>query len=75
MSEIVTVDYGFHLFQVTARYPAESLGLAQSAETVRRKLGAEAADRELERMVTAARESYNVRVFARNLPFAYDGEF
>ena len=75
VSEVLAADYGFHVFQVVRHLPA---GLAPLSE-VAAEIGAELASRQrqesLERLVEEARERYNVRVFERNVPFNYEGEF
>jgi hypothetical protein len=73
MSRIVPADYGFHIFQVTARMPAEVVPLDQARGEIRRRLRRERADRELARLVRESRRQYTVTVYERNLPFEYEG--
>lgn len=73
VSEIVAADYGFFLFAVTRRQPAERLTLAQATPRIRRRLQREAADAALGQLVAEASQRYNVSVFAQNLPFDYQG--
>jgi len=73
ISEIVEVDYGFHVFQITDRLPAENLLLEQSEEEIRSHLRRSRSDEVMNNLVAGVRDRYNVQVFRRNLPFNYDG--
>ncbi len=73
ISEIVPADYGFHIFQVTRRMPAELLALEVAEGTIRRRLSSQLADRELRRLWQQAGERHEVVVFRRNIPFNYAG--
>lgn len=73
ISDIVAADYGFHIFQVTRRLPAERTPLAEAEASIRRRLARGRSASELARLVETAAREYNVRVFARNIPFNYDG--
>jgi hypothetical protein len=73
VSRIVPAGYGFHIFQVTARLPAEVVPLDQARGEIRERLRRERADRELAGLVRESREQYTVTVYERNLPFEYQG--
>lgn len=73
VSEVVTTDYGFHVMQVVAHLPAALEDLDSVELEIRQEIRRKRVDDELERLVGAARERYNVRVFARNVPFNYEG--
>lgn len=75
VSEIVAADYGFHIFEVTARLAAERLTLAEARPAIVEKLRRSTADRTLDKLVEEARGRYNVQVFERNLPFNYEGAY
>lgn len=75
VSRIVPADYGFHLFQVVARAPAEVVPLEAARGEIVAKLRQERADRLLASLVTEGRNRYNVLVHARNLPFNYAGSY
>ncbi len=75
VSEVIAADYGFHVFQVVERLPAEQVEVAEARETIRGILRREIVDQAVLDLVTEARESYNVRVFRRNIPFNYAGTF
>jgi peptidyl-prolyl cis-trans isomerase C len=75
VSPVVPADYGFHVFQVLDRAPAEVVPLEQVREEILGRLRRERADRLLARLVTEARGRYNVVVHARNLPFDYVGSY
>lgn len=74
VSEVVTADYGYHLFQVTRRLPAETLPLEAAAPEIRERLMRRRRDQGLDELLREARDRYNVRVFLRNIPFHYDGD-
>jgi PPIC-type PPIASE domain len=73
VSEVVEADYGFHVFQVLRRIPADAPTLEQASPAILRRLRSEVADRQLRRLVADAASRYAVEVFDRNLPFAYRG--
>ncbi|HSK78110.1 MAG TPA: peptidylprolyl isomerase [Thermoanaerobaculia bacterium] len=75
VSRIVQADYGFHLFQVVARAPAEVVPLEGARGEIVAKLRQQQADRLLASLVTEGRNRYNVTVYARNLPFNYAGSY
>ena len=65
-------DYGFHIFQVVARQPAEVVPLAAARGEIVARLRQERADRRCGRWSEEARGRYNVKVYERNLPFGYE---
>lgn len=73
VSRVVEAEYGFHLFQVTEKLPAETVPLAEAREEVEREVRRERADRLLAALVEEARQRYDVAVWERNLPFNYRG--
>jgi len=75
VSEIVQADYGFFIFEVTARESSEQLSFEDAAVEIRRKLEREAADQALSALVSDASQRYNVAVFEQNLPFDYRGNY
>lgn len=75
VSGIVPADYGFHLFQVVARAPAEVVPAEEARGEIVAKLRQERADRLLASLVTEGRNRYNVTVYTRNLPFNYAGSY
>jgi len=75
VSGLVPADYGFHIFQVTARLPAEVVPLDEARGEIAGKLRQERADRLLRSLVRQARNRYNVVVYERNLPFGYEGSY
>jgi hypothetical protein len=75
VSEVCRADYGFHLFKVTDRLPAGIPALSELEDSVRRELLRQEVTRGLRELVERARRRYNVRVFERNLPFEYTGEY
>jgi parvulin-like peptidyl-prolyl isomerase len=75
VSPVVPASYGFHLFQVVSRQPAEVVALAAARGEIVAKLREEAADRRLRALVEEARGRYNTKVYERNLPFGYEGAY
>jgi len=74
-SDIVAADYGFHIFQVTARYPPREMSLADATGEIRDALRRQREDERMQLLVGEARSRYNVSVYARNLPFPYHGAY
>lgn len=74
-SDVVAADYGFHIFEVVERWPAESPALAEVAPEIRRRLREAAADARLRALFADAQSRYTVAVYDRNLPFNYRGSF
>lgn len=75
VSPVVPAGYGFHLFQVVARAPAEVVPLEEARGEIVAKMRQEQADRLLASLVTEGRNRYNVTVYPRNLPFNYAGSY
>jgi parvulin-like peptidyl-prolyl isomerase len=75
VSDIVEAEYGFHIFQVTARLPAEVVPLAEVEHEIRQTLAGESADRRLAELLDEARDRYNTVVYEKNLPFSYRGRY
>ncbi len=75
VSRLVPAEYGFHIFQVVSRSPAEVIPLEDAREEIVERLRQERADRALAELVEDARRRYNVDVYDRNLPFAYRGSY
>ncbi len=73
VSEVVAADYGFHLFEVVERWPAESPAPEEVAPEIRRRLRETAADARLKALFADAQSRYTVTVYDRNLPFNYRG--
>ncbi|MCB1032775.1 MAG: peptidyl-prolyl cis-trans isomerase [Acidobacteria bacterium] len=75
ISPIVAAEYGFHIFQVTEKLPAETAELAQVEAEIRSRLYQARADTELANLLHRARDRYNVEIYERNLPFEYRGGY
>lgn len=75
VSEVMEADYGFHVFQVVRHLPAGLAPLSEVAEEIGAELAGRQQQEHLKRLVGEARERYNVRVFERNVPFNYEGEY
>lgn len=75
VSRLVPAEYGFHIFQVVSRSPAEVIPLGEARGEIVERLRQERADRALAALVGEARRRYNVEVVGRNLPFEYRGSY
>jgi peptidyl-prolyl cis-trans isomerase C len=75
VSRIFPADYGFHIFQVVERLPAEVTPLARAAGEIRARLRRERSDRRMAALVAECRSRYDVEVYERNLPFDYEGSY
>jgi len=75
VSRLVPADYGFHLFQVVSRSPAEVVPLAAARAEIAERLREQRADQILAELVRDARRRYNVELYERNLPFEYRGSY
>lgn len=73
ISPLVTVDYGFHIFQVTDRRPAEVVAFPDAAAEIREQLRRTESAEIRRALVEEARDRYNTSVYASNLPFDYRG--
>ena len=73
VSRLVPAEYGFHIFQVMERQPAQVVPLEQARGEILSKLRQDRADRLLRSLVQEARRRYPVAIHERNLPFAYQG--
>ncbi len=72
---IVPADYGFHIFQVVERYPAELPPLPAVADSIRQALERQWVDEIVASFIDQARARYNVVVFPSNIPFDYQGDY
>ena len=75
VSEVVAADYGFHVFQVVESMPAHEATLSEASAEIVDLLSRESHRRRLDELVSEARARYNVEVYARNLPFNYEGRY
>ncbi|MEA2694324.1 MAG: peptidyl-prolyl cis-trans isomerase [Acidobacteriota bacterium] len=75
VSRVMPAEYGFHLFQVVERLPAEVAPLDEVKDGIRIRLREERADRRLASLVKECRNRYTVVVYGRNLPFNYEGVY
>lgn len=74
-SDPVAADYGFHIFQVVERFPATQLDLRQASGQIREGLHLQLISALREELVRDLQDRYNAKVFARNLPFNYNGRY
>lgn len=73
VSDVLQAEYGFHLFQVVRRYPAELAEPAEVREEILARLRQQATDRAMAALLAEARQRFPVRVFPHNFPFNYEG--
>lgn len=72
-SDIVEADYGYHIFQVVARAPADVVPFDEAEPEIRRDLHRGRVDALLDGFVEEARNRFRVAVFRQNFPFEYQG--
>jgi len=75
VSDILAADYGFHIFQVVERFPAEEVPLEEASEEIEQRLERRHVDELLATFIAEARGRYNVRIHTSNLPFDYQGSY
>ena len=75
ISEVVAADYGFHIFLVTEHRAAEEVPFAAVAAEIEGQLRREEQEGLRASLVEEARERYNTKVYASNLPFEYQGSY
>lgn len=75
VSPVVEADYGYHVFQVTARLPARVVPFEEAEPRLAERIREERARAWLDRLVQEARSRYAVRVYEENLPFDYHGAY
>ncbi len=75
VSRVIPAPYGYHIFQVVAHLPSEVAPLSHVTPEIRARLARQAADRRLAALVREGRKRYHVEVYARNLPFDYEGTY
>jgi PPIC-type PPIASE domain len=75
VSRVIPAEYGFHLFQVVARLPAEVMPFEEARGEIAARLQRERADRAMSALVRQGRGRYNTKVYERNLPFNYEGSY
>ncbi len=75
VTDIISADYGFHLFQVVAAFPAETVPLEQVSSEISAALERLHLDELVDGFILEARERYNTAVFPTNFPFDYQGYY
>jgi peptidyl-prolyl cis-trans isomerase C len=75
VSEVLAAGYGYHVFQVVERLPREVVPLAEAAPAIQVELRRRHDDERLAALVEEARSRYHVKLYGRNLPFAYRGRY
>lgn len=75
VSEIFAADYGFHIFRVVERFPAEQTPLEAVSDEIRRTVERRLLDEAVAGFINEARERYNVEIHLSNFPFDYQGRY
>ncbi len=70
-SDVVTTDFGFHIFEVHGKTDAESLALDDVGDTIRVELLREKSEVELSRYIEQLKRTYPVTVHREHLSFAF----
>lgn len=74
-SEILEADLGFYLFKVEESLPESVVPVEEAADEIRETLRRDRLAELEQALIEEARARYNVRVFAANLPFDYQGSY
>jgi hypothetical protein len=69
VSPVLPADYGFHIFHVLERFPAQALTFEEARPGIELAIAASRSAVRLRSMVAEARVRYNVVLQLRNLPF------
>ena len=69
VSPVIAAEYGFHLFHVLDRLPAEEPSLLEARASIVQRLAVVESGERLRTMVREARVRYNVELLPRNLPW------
>ncbi|MCP4663018.1 MAG: peptidyl-prolyl cis-trans isomerase [bacterium] len=75
VSKIFSAEYGFHIFQVVGRFPAETAPLSEVAGEIRAALRRQSLDELLGGFISEARGRYHVKIHLSNFPFDYQGSY
>jgi peptidyl-prolyl cis-trans isomerase C len=73
VSDVITTDQSFHVFQVDARRPPGQLDLLAATPVIRSRLREEALRQEIARTLAKARKEMQIAVLTKRLPFRYTG--
>lgn len=74
-TEVLSADFGFHIFKVTERLPGRVVPLEEAARSIRNRLREQKASAYVNQWVDDARRRYTVELYERNLSFAYQGRY
>lgn len=75
ISDVLSAEYGFHIFQVVERFPAEAVPLEEASAEIEQRLERRHVDQLLAAFIDEARGRYNVKIYINNLPFDYQGSY
>lgn len=75
ISEIIAAEYGFHIFQISARFPESPMALEAARAEIVEELEEGRRNETTRDLLERAVKRYNVRLFSRNLPFRYQGKY
>lgn len=75
VSKVFSAEYGFHIFRVVERFPAETAPLSEVAGEIRAALRRQSMDELLGGFLSEARGRYHVKIHLSNFPFDYQGSY
>ncbi len=75
ISNVLSADYGYHIFQVVDRAPARRIPLAEAADEIRQTLERRRIDEQVTQWIHEGRGRYPVEIHRSNFPFTYEGEY
>lgn len=74
-TEVLSADFGFHIFKVIERLPGRIVPLEEAARSIRNRLREQKAGVYVAQWVDDARRRYTVELYETHLPFAYQGRY
>lgn len=75
VSEIIAAEYGFHIFQISERYPETQTPLGDAVPEIVEELQERKRGETVRALLERAAKRYNMRLYTRNLPFQYQGKY
>jgi parvulin-like peptidyl-prolyl isomerase len=75
ISDIVVAEYGFHIFQISERYPEAQRPLDSVFPEIVEELKEQKRGQIVQALLERAVKRYNMRLYERNLPFQYLGKY
>lgn len=75
ISGLISAEYGYHIFRVGERLPAETVPFENVEEQIRLALQRRHEDEVLASLIEEGWRRYAIQIYPENLPFQYEGEY